>query len=106
VALFICCLRSHINDYRLQLAAIPLLDPKIARQERIALQRHFKQKRDHILDRLDKLGLKVHVYPQATFYIWLNLETLPEPLNNGLVNFLSLMKKINTLLLDCPLDIL
>ena len=53
--------------------------------EKVALQRHFKAKRDHVLKRLDELGLHVSVPPHATFYIWLNLEHLPVPLNNGLV---------------------
>jgi len=71
---------------RLQLAAIPLLDPIHAAQERRALQIHFKAKRDHVLNRLHKLHLDVAVPPTSTFYIWLNLEKLPPPLNNGLVN--------------------
>lgn len=94
----------------LQLAAIPLLDPEHCRQERVshssfgarsrearfdvyffsskfqvALQKHFKKKRDHVLARLEKLGLKVAIPPTSTFYIWLNLEKLPAPINNGLV---------------------
>lgn len=70
---------------RLQLAAIPRLDPDHVFQEKVALQRHFKHKRDHVLKRLARLGLKVAVPPESTFYIWLNLEHLPSPLNNGLV---------------------
>lgn len=51
----------------------------------IALQRHFKAKRDHVLARLKALHLDVDIPPTSTFYIWLNLEKLPAPLNNGLV---------------------
>ncbi|KAI0074209.1 aminotransferase [Panus rudis PR-1116 ss-1] len=80
-------------NHPLQLAAIPLLQPNHVEQERIALQRHFKQKRDHVLKRLEAMGLKVEVPPQATFYIWLNLEHLPEPLNNGLTFFEELLKE-------------
>ena len=61
--------------------------------EKVALQRHFKHKRDHVLKRLQRLGLKVAVPPQATFYIWLNLEHLPAPLNNGLTFFEELLKE-------------
>ena len=75
-----------LTSPRLQIAAIPFLEPQRVQQERLALQHHFKAKRDHVLGRLERLGLKVHVYPHATFYIWLNLQTLPEPLNNGLVS--------------------
>lgn len=80
-------------NHPLQLAAIPLLDPKRIHQDRLALQKHFKTKRDHVLGRLERLGLKVHVHPQATFYIWLNLEGLPHPLNNGLTFFEELLKE-------------
>ena len=51
----------------------------------LALQKHFKAKRDHVLKRLHAMHLDVDIPPQATFYIWLNLEKLPPPLNNGLV---------------------
>lgn len=87
--------------YSLQLAAIPLLEPERVQQEKvrhfliiflqmltcmqIALQKHFKMKRDHVLKRLEQLHLKVDIPPTSTFYIWLNLERLPPPLNNGLV---------------------
>ena len=70
----------------LQLAAIPLLDPEHAHKEKVALQKHFKRKRDHVLKRLIRLGLKVTIPPESTFYVWLNLEHLPAPLNNGLVS--------------------
>ena len=85
---------DDLTTSRLQLAAIPLLDPKRIHQDRLALQKHFKAKRDHVLGRLERLGLKVHVHPQATFYIWLNLEGLPHPLNNGLVNSSRVILKL------------
>ncbi|PIL24282.1 hypothetical protein GSI_14035 [Ganoderma sinense ZZ0214-1] len=80
-------------NHPLQLAALPLLDPARVHLEKVALQRHFKAKRDHVLARLDELGLHVFVPPVATFYIWLNLEHLPAPLNNGLTFFEELLKE-------------
>ncbi|OBZ69115.1 Aspartate aminotransferase [Grifola frondosa] len=80
-------------NHPLQLAAIPLLDPDRAQLERVSLQKHFKHKRDHVLKRLQQLGLKVDVPPVSTFYIWLNLEHLPAPLNNGLTFFEELLKE-------------
>ncbi|EJD02217.1 aminotransferase [Fomitiporia mediterranea MF3/22] len=80
-------------NHPLQIAAIPLLDPQHVRQEKIALQKHFKMKRDHVLKRLQRLGLKVQVPPTSTFYIWLSLEQLPTPLNNGLTFFEELLKE-------------
>ncbi|KAG7092822.1 hypothetical protein E1B28_009137 [Marasmius oreades] len=80
-------------NHPLQLAAIPLLDPARVQEEKIALQRHFKSKRDHVLRRLHDLGLDVDIPPTSTFYIWLNLEKLPAPLNNGLTFFEELLKE-------------
>jgi len=75
------------------LAAIPLLDPGHVLNEKIALQKHFKMKRDHVLKRLTAIGLDVKIPPVATFYIWLNLENLPDPINNGLTFFEELLKE-------------
>ena len=87
----------------MQLAALPLLEPSRVAMEKVsayasggllslmpcfyqvALQKHFKAKRDYVLDRLHKLNLDVDIPPTSTFYVWLNLEKLPAPLNNGLV---------------------
>src|SRR5882762_7582286 len=71
----------------MQLAAVDLVQPAHVAKEKIALQKHFKAKRDHVLKRLHDIGLDVDIPPTATFYIWLNLEKLPPPLNNGLVRF-------------------
>ncbi|KAF8636506.1 hypothetical protein AX17_003320 [Amanita inopinata Kibby_2008] len=77
-------------NHPMQLAAIPLLDPDRVALEKVSLQRHFKAKRDHVLSRLRQLHMDVDIPPTSTFYIWLNLEKLPPPLNNGLVSsFLS-----------------
>jgi len=80
-------------SHPLQLAAIPLLDPQHVHAERVALQKHFKMKRDHVLKRLKAIGLEVTIPPVATFYIWLNLENLPHPINNGLTFFEELLKE-------------
>jgi len=50
-------------------------------------------KRDHILKRLKDIGLEVKIPPVATFYIWLNLENLPHPINSGLTFFEELLKE-------------
>jgi len=80
-------------NHPLQLAAIPLLNAERVKQEKIALQKHFKVKRDHVLKRLDNMGLRVDIPPTSTFYIWLNLEHLPAPLDNGLTFFEELLKE-------------
>lgn len=79
--------------HSMQLAAIPLLDPQHVKEEKLALQKHFKAKRDHVLKRLKDLHLEVDIPPNSTFYVWLNLEKLPPPLNNGLVCLRSHLEK-------------
>ncbi|WWC88608.1 uncharacterized protein L201_003521 [Kwoniella dendrophila CBS 6074] len=80
---------SHV----LQKAAIPLLDYKRVQQDKVSLQKAFRIKRDHVLSRLEKMGLKVTVPPTATFYIWLDLKGLDSPLSNGLTFFEELLKE-------------
>lgn len=77
----------------IQCLASEMLDKDRIVQDRIALQRHFRMKRKHVLDRLAAMGLNCHVPPQATFYIWLNLSCLPPPLNSGLAFFEELLKE-------------
>ena len=55
-----------------QEAAIPMLEPTRVLEEMKALQRHFKNKRDYVLDRLQAIGFKFDLIPDSTFYIWLD----------------------------------
>lgn len=80
---------SHI----MQMAAIPLLDFERVERDKLALQKHFRMKRDRVLERLERMGLKVKIPPKWTFYIWLDLSDLPPPLNSGLVFFEELLKQ-------------
>ncbi|KAK4054461.1 hypothetical protein OIV83_000955 [Microbotryomycetes sp. JL201] len=76
-----------------QMAAVPLLEPERVHQDRIALQQHFKAKRDFVLSRLEEMGLRVENKPTSTFYIWLDLSQLPPPLDSGLTFFEELLKE-------------
>jgi len=80
-------------NHPLQLAAVPMLEPERYRKEAVALQKHFRAKRDFVLKRLNEIGLPVRVEPQATFYIWLDLKSLPEPINGGLTFFEECLKE-------------
>ncbi|CEQ39636.1 SPOSA6832_01201, partial [Sporobolomyces salmonicolor] len=80
---------SHL----LQVAAIPLLSPSHVHSDRLALQRHFRQKRDHVVERLRAMGFPVSNAPTSTFYIWLDLEALPKPLSSGMVFFEECLKE-------------
>ncbi|POY75139.1 hypothetical protein BMF94_1770, partial [Rhodotorula taiwanensis] len=91
----------------LQVAAIPLLDPKLVHSERLILQRVFKEKRDFVVKRLKEIGFDVWNPPQATFYMWLDLSALPSPLCHGLVFFEEALKEkviVVRNLLDSPCD--
>lgn len=77
----------------LQVAALTVFKEPERSQEQLALQNHFRMKRDYVLGRLAKMGLEVKNVPKSTFYIWLNLESLPEPLNNGLAFFEECLKQ-------------
>lgn len=61
-----------------------MLEPEKVRNEMKALQRHFKDKRDYVLGRLEGLGFKIENVPDSTFYIWLDLSSLPKEINDGL----------------------
>ncbi|KAG2203479.1 hypothetical protein INT47_008206 [Mucor saturninus] len=80
-------------NHPLQIAAIPFLDPTKFRDEAKSLQSHFQAKRDFVLKKLREMGLAVKVPPNATFYIWLDLSHLPEPINVGLQFFEECLKE-------------
>lgn len=54
-----------------QEAAIPMLEPKKVREEMKALQSHFRDKRDYVINRLRGMGFKIKEVPDSTFYLWL-----------------------------------
>ncbi|GAA5833555.1 hypothetical protein JCM9279_001558 [Rhodotorula babjevae] len=80
---------SHV----LQVAALPLLDADRVKQDRLALQSHFRKKRDYVVGRLREMGFAVRWPPTSAFYVWLDLSELPEPLDNGLVFFEEALKE-------------
>lgn len=80
-------------SHPMQCLALQMLDKDRIIQDRIALQRHFRMKRKHVLERLAKMGLPVKIPPKATFYIWLGLSSLPHPINSGLAFFEECLKE-------------
>jgi len=68
-----------------QYLALPLMELDFIRRDTWALQRHFKKKRDYFLKELADLGINVQWQPNATFYVWADLSSLPKPLNDSLV---------------------
>ena len=81
----------------LQRAAIPLLTDEHVRQETLATHAAFREKRDKMIARLDRVGIRTDRPPDGTFYVWGNLAGFPPPLNDGMGFFrAALAKKVIT----------
>jgi aspartate/methionine/tyrosine aminotransferase len=80
-------------NHPFQTAALELLKPEFARQETLAIQKHFRKKRYYMLERLKKMGIGVDFDPAGTFYVWANLERLPAPIHDGMSLFREALKE-------------
>ena len=81
----------------LQRAAIPLFDEDYVVKETMAIQNAFREKRDRMLSRLERIGVRFDRVPDGTFYAWGNVASLPAPLNDGMGLFrAALTKKVIT----------
>jgi N-succinyldiaminopimelate aminotransferase len=77
----------------LQRAAIPLLDDAHVMQETNATHAAFREKRDRMVARLERLGIRPDRAPDGTFYVWGNLGSLPPPLNDGMGFFRAALNR-------------
>ena len=77
----------------LQRAAIPLLDEKHVIAETNAIQQNFRDKRDRMHSRLERMGVQFDRVPDGTFYLWGNVGALPAPLNDGMGFFRAALDK-------------
>jgi len=80
-------------NHPFQNAALPLLDPKNAEAETLAIQKHFGKKRELLLSRLKKLNICADAAPAGAFYVWANLAKLPPPLDDGMNFFREGLKE-------------
>ena len=81
----------------LQRAAIPLFEDDYVTKETLAIQNTFREKRDRMLSRLERIGVRFDRVPDGTFYCWGNVGALPKPLNDGMGLFRAgLTKKVIT----------
>jgi aspartate/methionine/tyrosine aminotransferase len=80
-------------NHPFQNAALPLLDPKNAAAETLAIQKHFGKKRALLLARLKKLSISADAAPAGAFYVWANLAKLPPPLDDGMNFFRECLKE-------------
>jgi aspartate/methionine/tyrosine aminotransferase len=68
----------------LQRAAIPLLTEEHTAKETLAIHRAFREKRNFLLNGLERAGVRFDGLPEGTFYVWGNVAALPPPLNEGM----------------------
>ena len=77
----------------LQRAAIPLMTEEHVVKETLATHAAFRDKRDRMLSRLERLGIRADRAPDGTFYVWGNLSGLPPPLNDGMGFFRAALER-------------
>jgi N-succinyldiaminopimelate aminotransferase len=68
----------------LQRAAISLLNEDHVNAETAAIARAFSVKRALLLERLQRLGVRIELAPEGTFYVWGDLSDLPGTLSDGM----------------------
>ncbi|MBS2026399.1 MAG: pyridoxal phosphate-dependent aminotransferase [Deltaproteobacteria bacterium] len=77
----------------LQRAAIPLMEDEYVRKETMATHAVFREKRDRLLSRLERIGIRTDRAPDGTFYVWGNVSGLPAPLNEGMGFFRAALER-------------
>ncbi len=77
----------------LQRAAIPLLTDDHVQKETLATHAAFREKREKMIARLERLGIRADRAPDGTFYVWGNLASLPPPLNDGMGFFRAALER-------------
>ena len=75
-----------------QRMALRALEASYADQETGALRGVFVRKRNMMVERLTKMGMRC-LPGAATFYVWACVEDLPEPLNDGMGLFWAALDK-------------
>jgi aspartate/methionine/tyrosine aminotransferase len=71
----------------LQRAAIPLLEESYVVAETNAIHAAFREKRDFLYSRLERLGVRLDRTPDGTFYCWGSVAELPADMNDGMSFF-------------------
>ncbi len=77
----------------LQRAAIPLLNDDVVQKETLAINAAFRDKRDRMIQRLERIGIRADRAPDGTFYVWGNLAGLPRPLSEGMEFFRAALER-------------
>ncbi len=79
-------------SHPIQAAALQLIETDKLLQETIAIHHRYKLKRDYMIQQLNEMGLSASI-PDGAFYVWVNLESLTSPLNDGHEFFKAGLKK-------------
>ncbi|MBK7860238.1 MAG: pyridoxal phosphate-dependent aminotransferase [Archangiaceae bacterium] len=77
----------------IQRAALPLLELSAVEAETRAIHTVFREKRDLMLSRLQRLGVRLDRAPDGTFYVWGNVSNLPGKLSDGMGFFRAALDK-------------
>ncbi len=77
----------------MQRAAIERLSPSVVRAEAAAIQRAFRPKLELMLRRVRKMGMDVDREPEGTFYVFVSLQNLPEPISDGMAFFRAALEQ-------------
>lgn len=77
----------------LQRAAIELMEPDLVLAEAAAIQQAFREKRDLMLYRVREMGMHLDREPDGTFYAFVSLRDLPEPLSDGMAFFRAALEQ-------------
>ena len=70
-----------------QRAAVELMEPDLVIAESKAIREAFLPKRELVLRRARELGMRVHPEPAGTFYAFVSVRDLPEPISDGMAFF-------------------
>jgi hypothetical protein len=70
-----------------QRAAVPLMDPDLVNAETKAIRDAFLPKRELILRRVHEMGMRIYPEPAGTFYAFVSVRDLPEPISDGMAFF-------------------
>ncbi|MBW8877821.1 MAG: pyridoxal phosphate-dependent aminotransferase [Acidobacteria bacterium] len=70
-----------------QRAAVALMEPEKVLAEARAIRETFLPKRELLLRRAHEMGMRIYPEPAGTFYAFVSVRDLPEPLSDGMAFF-------------------
>ncbi len=77
----------------MQRAAMEALEPTRADQETDALRTVFSRKRNLMVERLTRMGIRCAPEPSGTFYAWADVSGLPAPFNDAMNLFHPVLER-------------